>query len=71
MVGWPHHLNGREFEKSLEDGERQESLACSTPWGRKESDTAYQLNKNNKISLIKKIKHQRSFPIEMSCIQVV
>ena len=28
MVGWPHHLNGREFEKSLEDGERQESLTC-------------------------------------------
>ena len=39
MVGWQHQLNGHEFEKTLREGEGQESLACCGPWGRKESDT--------------------------------
>ena len=39
MVGWHHRLNGRESEKALGDGEGQESLACCSPQGRKESDT--------------------------------
>ena len=38
MVGWHHQLNGQEFEQALGDGEGQGSLACSRPWGRKESD---------------------------------
>ena len=38
MVGWHHQLNGHELEKALGDGEGQESLACSSPWGCKESD---------------------------------
>ena len=33
MVGWPHQLNGREFEQAPGDGEGQESLACCTPRG--------------------------------------
>ena len=37
MVGWHHQLNGHEFEQTLEDSEEQESLACYSPWGRKES----------------------------------
>ena len=36
MVGWPHQLNEHEFEQTLGDGA---SLACCSPWGRKESDT--------------------------------
>ena len=28
MVGWHHPLNGHESEQTLEDGERQESLAA-------------------------------------------
>ena len=40
MVGWHHQLNGHEFEQTLGDGEGQGSLACSSPWGLKESDTA-------------------------------
>ena len=28
MVGWPHQLNGHEFEQTLGDGEGQGSLAC-------------------------------------------
>ena len=43
-----HRLNGHEFEQTPGDGEGQGSLACCSPWGCKESDTAYQLN--NKIS---------------------
>ena len=39
MVGWHHQLNGHEFDQALGDGEGQGSLACCSPWGRKESDT--------------------------------
>ena len=39
MVGWHHGLNGHDFEQVLGDGEGQESLACYSPWGHKESDT--------------------------------
>ena len=36
MVGWHHRLNGQEFEQALGDSEGQASLACCSPWGRKE-----------------------------------
>ena len=38
MAGWHHRLNGHEFEQSVGDSEGQGSLACCSPWGRKESD---------------------------------
>ena len=38
MVGWHHWLNGHEFDQTPRDGEGQGSLACCSPWGRKESD---------------------------------
>ena len=43
MVGWHHQLYGHEFEQAswIDDG--QESLACYSPWGSKESDTIEQL----------------------------
>ena len=44
MVGWYHRLNGHEFEQTLGVGDGQASLACCSPWGRKESDTTGQLN---------------------------
>ena len=44
MVRWYHWLNGYEFEHALGDGEGQGSLVYFSPWGRKESDTAEQLN---------------------------
>ena len=31
MVGWPHQLNGHEFEQTLEDSEGQGSLVCCSP----------------------------------------
>ena len=33
MVGWHHWLHGHEFERTPGDGERQENLACGSPWG--------------------------------------
>ena len=47
MVEWHHRLNGHEFEQTLGVGDGQGSLACCSPWGRKESDTTEQLNSNN------------------------
>ena len=40
MVGWDHQLNGHEFEQAMEDGDGQGSLACYSPWDRKEFDIA-------------------------------
>ena len=39
MVGWHHWLNGHKFEQTPGIGDGQGSLACYSPWGRKESDT--------------------------------
>ena len=44
MVGWHHRLNGPEFEQAPGDSEGHISLACCSPWGRKESDTTARLN---------------------------
>ena len=38
MVGWHHWLDGHEFEQAPRVGDGQGSLACFSPWGRKESD---------------------------------
>ena len=51
MVGWHHRLDGHELEQTLGDSGGQRSLACCSPWGRKESDTTYKLNKNIKVLL--------------------
>ena len=48
MVGWHHRLDGHEFEQTLGGSEGHGSLACCSPWGRKESDTGERLNNNNK-----------------------
>ena len=47
LVGWHHQLNGHEFEQAPGVGDGQGSLACCSPWGRKESDTTEQLNELN------------------------
>ena len=49
MVAWYHQLNGNEFEEAQGVGDGQGSLACCSPWGRKESDTTEQLNNSNKF----------------------
>ena len=45
MVGWHHRLEGHEFEQAPVVGDGQGSLACCSPWGRKELDTTEQLNR--------------------------
>ena len=40
-------LNEPEFEQAPGDGEGQGSLACCSPWGRKESDTTERLKNSN------------------------
>ena len=44
MVGWHHQLDGLEFEQALGVGNGQGSLACCSPWDRKESDMNERLN---------------------------
>ena len=44
MAGWHYRLNGLEFEQTPGNGEGQESLACSSPWGHKELDMTERLN---------------------------
>ena len=44
MVEWHQGLDGHEFEQALGVGDGQESLACCSPWGRKESDMTKRLN---------------------------
>ena len=44
MVGWHHWLDEQEFEQASGAGDGQEILVCSSPWGRKKSDTTEQLN---------------------------
>ena len=46
MVGWHHQLDGHESEQIPEDSEGQGSLACSSPWGHKESEMIWRLNNN-------------------------
>ena len=59
-VAWHHRLDGHEFEKTPGDGEGWGSLACCSPWGRKESYITERLNNNNKD--LKNI--QTNFPSE-------
>ena len=42
-----HRLNGREFEQTPGDSGRQRSLACSSPWGHKQSDMTEQQQQSN------------------------
>ena len=51
MVGWHHWLNGYEFEQAPAVGDRQGSLACCGPWGRKGSDTTEQLNSTEYLNI--------------------
>ena len=50
MVAWHHQLSGREFEQALGVDDKQESLACCSPWSHKESDMTEQLNNNDHMS---------------------
>ena len=47
MVGWHLRLDGHEFGQAPGVGDGQGSLACCSPWGRKESDTTEPLDDSN------------------------
>ena len=44
MAGWPHRLDGCEFEWTPGVGDGQGGLACCNSWGRKELDMTERLN---------------------------
>ena len=44
MVAWHHWCDGHEFEQAPGVGDGQGSLACYSPWDRKESDMTEELN---------------------------
>ena len=51
MIGWPHQLDGHEFEQALGAGEGLRGFVCCSPRGHKESDTTEWLsNKNNQLN---------------------
>ena len=52
MVRWYHRLNGHEFEHVPGAGDRQEGLACCSPWGCKELDMTKWLNSTELGSLL-------------------
>ena len=47
-------LNGHGSEQTPGDGVGQANMGCCSPWGHKESDTAYpvELNNSNKCYLL-------------------
>ena len=57
MVGWHHQPNGPEFEQTPGNGEGQGSLACCSPWDRKESDMTERLNNSKFV-----IEHLQNIP---------
>ena len=50
MIGRHYGLNGHEFEQTPGGSERQGSLACCSPWGRRESDRTWRLNNSPKCN---------------------
>ena len=44
MVGWHHQLSRHGFQQALGVSDGQGSVACRSPWGRKELDMTEQLN---------------------------
>ena len=59
IVGWHHQLDGHEFEWALGVGDRQGGLACCSPWGCKELDTAEWLNWTEREFYICKVLHYK------------
>ena len=59
-----NQLDGYEFEQTLGDSEGQGSLVCCSPWGFKESDMTYQLNKNNKNGKCNIQLYKKTLPVD-------
>ena len=61
MIGWQHWLKGHEFQQVLGDGEGQRSLACCSPWGRRESDMTDWLNNNKEIIILREVSEKDKY----------
>ena len=44
MVRWHYQLDGHEFEQAPGAGDEWGSLACCSPWGRRELDMTERLD---------------------------
>ena len=64
---WHHRLDGHEFEPTLGVHDGQGSLACCSPWGRKELDLTERLNRAGKKE--KKRKFSPSVPVATLQVQ--
>ena len=64
---WHQRLDGHEFESTLGVGDGQGSLACCSPWGRKELDLTERLNRAGKKE--KKRKFSPSVPVATLQVQ--
>ena len=75
MAGWHHRCNEHEFGQTLGDSERQEGVACCSPWGCKELDMTRWLNNNNKarrmINTGKCGYHKVKSPLSSNAWQVI
>ena len=73
MFGCHHQLNRHEFEKAPGVGDGQGSLACCSPWGRKESDTTERLDctedssKGHTKTLWRKVGQSMGTPSRVMC----
>ena len=65
IFGWHPWLDGHEFEQAPELVIDRGSLACSSPWGRKESDLTQQLNWTDAIK-----KNFFNLKVEKHCSRV-
>ena len=52
MVGWHQWPDGHEFDQSPGVGDWQGSLACCSPWGRKELDMTEWLNWTEPMAMV-------------------
>ena len=52
MVGWHHQLDGRDFEQTPGICDGLGSLACCSPWSRKELDMTERLKTDWGLSLL-------------------
>ena len=71
MGRWHHQLNGHEFEQTPGDGEGQESKACCSTWGHKESDTTEQLNNTSRCVDSAMIKYVGSLCIWYDVMHII
>ena len=62
VAGWCHWLDRLEFDQALGVGDGQGSLACCSPWGRKESNRTEWLNWTELMMNQAMIEHNTHLP---------